>query len=438
MDSVYIPLSDKAIKIATGEIPSWKRSPELQTIFEHVVGQHASMYISKLVNRNITRDTIQTYSTLCDSIGDPDVGIINLVKTSSTCIRYLYHAFEIVDMLGKEPLPIVEIGAGYGGLAVAIDFVCKMRGIKVPKYIILDLPNMQKLQEFYLNKFELGFPVEFPTSISEPCFLVSNYALSEIGESIRQMYIETVVKPYAKYGFLVWNAESGFDVFTELYTTTIREEFPQTGACNKIIRFYSPEYIPSAFKSQAGQDKFVYAVTKKNNGTFLEVGGSHPVELNNSHGLEKIGWSGYSFDINPDLACLYKELRTSEFITTDVSKFNWSRFLRENNLTGTTIDYLSFDVDEASMATLRIFPFNEVKFNVMTVEHDKYRFGQHIADEMRHILQSHGYEIICKDVCNVGQPFEDWYVSKEFLLQNPHVEAYRCEGKEWSEIIQTL
>lgn len=191
-------------------------------------------------------------------------------------------------------------------------------------------------------------------------------------------------------------------------------------------------------KSQAGQDLFVYAVTRKTNGTFLEIGGCHPIEINNTYELEKMGWSGYSFDIDPNLAYLFSKNRKCQFIVADVTRLDWVRFLTENNLINTTVDYLSFDVDEASLPTLRRFPFDKIKFNVMTVEHDRYRFGQAVADEMRSIILPHNYEIICKDIQNDNLPYEDWYVHKDLLAENPHIENYRSNNVNWREVIYKL
>jgi hypothetical protein len=191
-------------------------------------------------------------------------------------------------------------------------------------------------------------------------------------------------------------------------------------------------------KSQAGQDLFVYGVTGKTDGTFLEIGGCDPIQINNTYELEKMGWTGYSFDIDPNISYPFSKNRKCQFIVADVTKFNWDRFIAENNLLNKTIDYLSFDVDEASLATLRRFPFDKIKFNVMTVEHDRYRFGQSVADEMRSIITPYGYDIICKDIQNDNLPYEDWYVHKNFLAENPSIEKFRSENINWRDVIQRL
>lgn len=192
-------------------------------------------------------------------------------------------------------------------------------------------------------------------------------------------------------------------------------------------------------KSQAGQDLFVYAVTRKTNGTFLEIGGCDPIKINNTYELEKMGWTGYSFDIDPNLSYpFFLNRKNCQFTVADVTKFDWNRFINENNLLNKTIDYLSFDVDDASLPTLRRFPFDKLKFNVMTVEHDRYRFGQAVANEMRSIIMPYGYELICKDIQNDDLPYEDWYVHKDFLAENSHIENYRVENVNWREVIQRL
>lgn len=191
-------------------------------------------------------------------------------------------------------------------------------------------------------------------------------------------------------------------------------------------------------KSQAKQDLFVYLLTKKTNGTFFDIGSHDPVMINNTYALEKLGWSGYLFDIDPKWLSSTKATRSSKFILTDVSSFDWTTFVEQEGIANKRFDYMSFDVDAASLKTLRRFPFDKVSFNVMTVEHDRYRFGISVAEEMRDILTKHGYVILCKDITNEGFPYEDWYVHSSFLSENPHIQAYATDGLEWSDVIKKI
>lgn len=185
------------------------------------------------------------------------------------------------------------------------------------------------------------------------------------------------------------------------------------------------------FNSQSNQDYFVYSILKKQTGTFFDIGCNHPININNTYTLEQIGWSGYLFDIDNSFKSLIEQTRTSKFICTDVSTYNWNSFLESENLVGKTIDYLSFDVDEASIATLRRFPFDKIQFNVCTIEHDRYRFGVDIANEMRNIMNKYGYKIICKDISYKGNPYEDWYVHSSYMnddeIKNKYCENIDCE-----------
>jgi hypothetical protein len=187
--------------------------------------------------------------------------------------------------------------------------------------------------------------------------------------------------------------------------------------------------------SQAKQDVFVQSLSKKNNGLFFDIGSHHPIRINNTYALEQIGWKGYLFDIDNSWEFLTTQTRRSKFICTDVRSYNWDLFLEQEGIVGSTFDYLSFDVDEASLVTLKRFPFEKIKFNICTVEHDRYRFGLDVATEMRRIMTDNGYKLLCKDICNDGYPYEDWYVHSSFMGEN-EIQSKYCESLEWSEALK--
>ena len=132
----------------------------------------------------------------------------------------------------------------------------------------------------------------------------------------------------------------------------------------------------------------------------------------------------------------------------DMTKIDWEEFIANNPILQNTVDYLSFDIDEASLPVLRKFPFDKLRFRVMTVEHDAYRLGDRLRQEMRKILQGAGYELIAADVVvyymwkecpeavalNGYLPFEDWYVRPE-LVDMSIADKFRANSKLWSEIL---
>jgi hypothetical protein len=169
-------------------------------------------------------------------------------------------------------------------------------------------------------------------------------------------------------------------------------------------------------KSQANQDEFVHLLMPKRHGTFFDIGSHDPVAINNTYALETcMAWQGYLFDLDASWGPKVKTYRKSPMVVANMCTFDWNTFLQEQNIPS-VIDYLSFDIDGDSLVALQRFPFDRVRFQVVTLEHDRYRVGLHVAESMRSLMTSHGYKIMCKDVTHGGLPFEDWYVHEDVNL----------------------
>lgn len=191
-------------------------------------------------------------------------------------------------------------------------------------------------------------------------------------------------------------------------------------------------------RSQAGQDVFAYEVLRRSNvrnGTFLDIGANHPEQHNNTFALEQMGWSGWLVDNDPALVEL-NATRRSPFTLVDSTKADWLNIIPSDVQ---VIDYLSLDVDFATLDTLRWLPLDRIKFRVITIEHDSYRFGVDIRNKMREILSAAGYCRICTDVCvAVGGkkkkvPFEDWWVHPELVNMGEAV-RFKAHNKPWNLI----
>lgn len=109
--------------------------------------------------------------------------------------------------------------------------------------------------------------------------------------------------------------------------------------------------------SQAGQDAFVYFILNGlSNGRYLEVGAGPPIEGNNTYALEKyLNWTGVSLEIDGDIVERFNTERTNPIIKCDSTTFVWNTLPLEPGV----VDYLSFDVDEASQKTFERFPFDK-------------------------------------------------------------------------------
>jgi hypothetical protein len=79
-------------------------------------------------------------------------------------------------------------------------------------------------------------------------------------------------------------------------------------------------------------------------------------------------------------------------------------------------DYLSLDVDDATLATLQNIPLDRMRFKVITIEHDAYRVGPAPREAMREILTAAGYTLAVADVRCGGGEFEDWWIDAKKVL----------------------
>ncbi len=163
-------------------------------------------------------------------------------------------------------------------------------------------------------------------------------------------------------------------------------------------------------RSQAGQDLFVILMLgDRAQGSFLDIGCCHPVTISNTFALEQAGWRGLLIDNDPGAIELCTLHRKSPVIQGDATRMAWVHLLGNHGLLP-MIDYLSLDIDEATLAALKSLPLDVVRFRVITIEHDSYRNDGVPRDAMRQLLHAAGYTLVCADVMHNGCAFEDWYV----------------------------
>jgi hypothetical protein len=122
----------------------------------------------------------------------------------------------------------------------------------------------------------------------------------------------------------------------------------QSNTAKKIVYEMLSKKLDINFYSQATQDIFVLRMlTKKKGGFYLEIGGGHPIESNNTFLLEKeFFWTGISVELNDDLVNLYNLTRANKAIKADATNFDWETYLPRRNAPR-QIDYLSIDIDPA-------------------------------------------------------------------------------------------
>lgn len=171
--------------------------------------------------------------------------------------------------------------------------------------------------------------------------------------------------------------------------------------------------------SQAWQDEFVANILNfKKNGYYLDIGSTDGINQSNSYFFEsEMGWQGICVEKGIGYTEHYKNKRNCIFLNKDALEIDYKNLFITNKFPS-TIDYLSVDIDENSALALKKLPLNDYKFNIITIEHDAYRFGDSLRSEERAILNAHNYHLLFPNVlvplgCGMGPdlPFEDWWVN---------------------------
>lgn len=163
--------------------------------------------------------------------------------------------------------------------------------------------------------------------------------------------------------------------------------------------------------SQAGQDSFVRFLIG-DRGTFLDIGACEPIRLSNTYALEQLGWTGWLIenDVNAiEPLRLKRRATVMELNAAEDNEWFWKQV--QSN-----IDYLSLDIDAGTFAALQRIP-ERIRFKVITIEHDFYRFGESLRGPERKVLTERGYVLAKPDVKSEGMIFEDWWVSPELAAK---------------------
>lgn len=180
------------------------------------------------------------------------------------------------------------------------------------------------------------------------------------------------------------------------------------------------------YYSQAWQDEFVGNILNfKRNGYFIDIGSTDGMNQSNSYFLEsELGWKGLCVELGIGYIEHYKKNRSCIFLNEDATQIDYVDLFAKNNYPS-RIDYLSLDIDENSMRGLNKLPFNDYRFNVITIEHDSYRFGDILKNQEREFLRHHNYTMLFSDVlvplgCGMGPDlsFEDWWVDASVFNMN--------------------
>jgi len=210
----------------------FKQDPRYTAILEHVSPEHGGRYIESIMEYELNDEMIDEFKD------NDDLGGANRVdygepfgKVSPSTLRYVRNALDISYFFGEGELnKIVEIGGGYGGLCKTISCLCDF-----DEYHLYDIEPASKLQEKYLSKFGIkAVHHSVPEETKDIDLLISNYAYSELGEKLQDLYYNNVIKN-AKKVYMILNRGQ---VSREVLLNRAKEDFDVR--VDKVIDFWPP------------------------------------------------------------------------------------------------------------------------------------------------------------------------------------------------------
>ena len=182
--------------------------------------------------------------------------------------------------------------------------------------------------------------------------------------------------------------------------------------CEKILENYS----------QAYQDLFVLSMLDgKSNGNYVEIGAYDAKIFSNTFILESIfNWKGFSIEIDKTRCENFNNDRDRQnrCYLGDATKFDYLSAMMTEKWKN-RIDYLSVDCEPSynTFKSLLQFPMDKYRCSVITFEHDLYADGSDILIKSRKYLTDRGYQLVCSNVSNILNPFEDWWVDPQVVSE---------------------
>lgn len=241
---------------------NFKNNPYYMGILEHVSSELGQKYLNLIKTDfpDLSDDHIIGFVQLNDTYGSPqkinyNLNITRQIQCSPTSLRYIYHAMTILDHYKKTGCKnICEVGCGYGGLCLAINYFSKILNVAIDNYNLIDLPEVCNLINAYLNvhsqhinaTLSIHSSATYGENVSDDkLFFISNYCYTEIDQNHNYMY-SNILLPKTSSGFIVWqnggnNGSYPIENSSAIIgkpVLNIIEEKPQTDAGYSIYKNY--------------------------------------------------------------------------------------------------------------------------------------------------------------------------------------------------------
>lgn len=200
----------------------FRKNTDIKGIIEGVTERAGHSYLGKIeaLDSSWLKDNWNRLAEN-ESVGSPDTYQFkkDRLPLAAVTLRYAWNALELDRAVSLKGKSVVEIGAGYGGLA---RIVCSLFDPR--EYTIIDLSEAQAVAQKYLNRFDFKTKVNFlpiESKLSSDVF-IANYSVAELDRSEQKKYLENVILR-SKSGYFTHNIPSPFK--SQLSRKEFEEEF---------------------------------------------------------------------------------------------------------------------------------------------------------------------------------------------------------------------
>jgi hypothetical protein len=211
-------------------------------ILEHVPPRTGEKYLRQLKKSDVPYQTLRNLVPEIN-LGRPATYHFRTIgKISPTSIRYAKVHNDIRNIFGDlTDYNILEIGCGYGGLALQM-----MSAESLHSFDIADLEVVESLAQKYVQKIipESGKILRIARKIEYKTIdlVISNYAFSELTRELQDDYLERYILK-SKRGYMIYNhinppefkSYSALDFCELVPGAEIIEEVPKTDNTNVLI-----------------------------------------------------------------------------------------------------------------------------------------------------------------------------------------------------------
>lgn len=197
------PLACGALALGSWSSDGFRRRRAVRSIVETlgpVDGRHFASWIRTVDESVLDHTTIRAANAWGDPVQAPGWVLGTRRSWSPTSLRYLAHALWLVkEGYLQKGGRVIEIGVGFGGLAAMLALVADA------KVMLVDLPEVERAARLQMEELGLESRLVERSPVTADDLVISNYAFTELSESLQDAYIHEVLRN-ADQGVILSNA----------------------------------------------------------------------------------------------------------------------------------------------------------------------------------------------------------------------------------------